>query len=40
MGATRGQHYLPQFLLRGFASRVKEKKPGSIAFAALRLVRK
>lgn len=26
MGATRGQHYLPRFLLRGFASRVKEKK--------------
>jgi len=26
MGATRGQHYLPQFLLKGFASRTKEKK--------------
>lgn len=26
MGATRGQHYLPQLLLRGFASRIKEKK--------------
>jgi hypothetical protein len=26
MGATRGQHYLPQFLLKGFASRTKENK--------------
>src|ERR1017187_9869570 len=26
MGATRGQHYLPKFLLKGFASRTKEKK--------------
>jgi hypothetical protein len=26
MGATRGQHYLPKFLLKGFASRTREDK--------------